>query len=123
MKSMRFRQPAAPRLAWLTRVARTLAVLVGTLVAGAQPAAFARSGAVATVEEVADLAPLMPRPAGAGDEPLASIAPRLPLLPVQVFKTPSDTQSFEAAPTVDVAGGIGGKATITIVLRRASAGR
>ena len=79
MKSMRFRQPAAPRLAWLTRVARTLVVLVGTLVAGAQPAAFARSGAVATAEEVADLAPLMPRPAGAGDEPLAAIAPKLVL--------------------------------------------
>ena len=44
---------------------------------------------------------------------------RLPLLPVQVFEMPRDAESFEATRTVDVPGRVGGKATITVVLRRA----
>ena len=45
----------------------------------------------------------------------------LPPLPVQVFDMPRDAQSFEATRTVDVPGPTGGKATITIALRRAGA--
>jgi len=45
----------------------------------------------------------------------------LPLLPVQVFDMPRDAQSFEATRTVDVPGPTGGKATITIALRRTGA--
>ena len=45
---------------------------------------------------------------------------RLPLLPVQVFDMPRDAQSLEVTRVVDVPGRIGGKATITIALRRAS---
>ena len=45
----------------------------------------------------------------------------LPLLPVQVFDMPRDAQSFEAKRTVDVPGPTGGKATITIALRRTGA--
>ena len=44
---------------------------------------------------------------------------RLPLLPMQVFEMPRDAESFEATRTVDVPGRVGGKATITVVLRRA----
>lgn len=44
---------------------------------------------------------------------------RLPLLPVQVFDLPKDAESLEATRVVDVPGRIGGKATITIALRRA----
>ena len=43
----------------------------------------------------------------------------LPLLPVQVFDLPRDAESFEATRTLDVPGRAGGKATITIALRRA----
>lgn len=43
----------------------------------------------------------------------------LPLLPVQVFDMPVDAQSFEATRTLDVPGRIGGKATITVSMRRA----
>jgi hypothetical protein len=46
---------------------------------------------------------------------------RLPLLPVQVFDMPRDAQSFEATRTVDVPGPTGGKATMTISLRRSGA--
>lgn len=46
----------------------------------------------------------------------------LPLLPVQVFDLPRDAQSFDATRTVDVPGPTGGKATITITLRRGGAG-
>jgi hypothetical protein len=45
----------------------------------------------------------------------------LPLLPVQVFDMPRDAQSFEATRTVDAPGPTGGKATITIALRRTGA--
>jgi hypothetical protein len=45
----------------------------------------------------------------------------LPALPVQVFDMPRDAQSFEATRTLDVPGPTGGKATITIALRRAGA--
>ncbi|MBA4176174.1 MAG: hypothetical protein C0505_06395 [Leptothrix sp. (in: Bacteria)] len=45
----------------------------------------------------------------------------LPLLPVQVFDMPRDAQSLEATRTVDVPGPTGGKATMTIALRRAGA--
>lgn len=45
----------------------------------ALPGAFAQSGAEPTAEDIADLAPLMPRPSGGGDEPLASLAPKLVL--------------------------------------------
>lgn len=45
----------------------------------------------------------------------------LPLLPVQVFDMPRDAQSFEATRTLDVPGPTGGKATITIALRRTGA--
>lgn len=48
---------------------------------------------------------------------------RLQLLPVQVFDMPRDAQALEATRTLDVPGRIGGKATITIALRRAGAGR
>jgi hypothetical protein len=47
----------------------------------------------------------------------------LPMLPVQVFDMPRDAQALEATRTLDVPGRIGGKATITIALRRAGAGR
>jgi hypothetical protein len=46
---------------------------------------------------------------------------KLPPLPVQVFDMPRDAQSLEATRTVDVPGPTGGKATITIALRRAGA--
>jgi hypothetical protein len=45
----------------------------------------------------------------------------LPPLPVQVFDMPRDAQSFEATRTVEVSGPTGGKATMTIVLRRTGA--
>ena len=45
----------------------------------------------------------------------------LPPLPVQVFDLPRDAQAFEATRTLDVPGPTGGKATITIALRRAGA--
>lgn len=45
----------------------------------------------------------------------------LPLLPVQVFDMPRDAQAFEATRMVDVPGPTGGKATMTISLRRPSA--
>lgn len=45
----------------------------------------------------------------------------LPLLPVQVFDMPRDAQAFEATRTVDVPGPTGGKATMTILLRRLGA--
>ncbi len=45
----------------------------------------------------------------------------LPLLPVQVFDMPRDAQAFEATRTLDVPGPTGGKATITIALRRPGA--
>lgn len=45
----------------------------------------------------------------------------LPLLPVQVFDMPRDAPSFEATRTLDVPGPTGGKATITIALRRTGA--
>ncbi len=44
---------------------------------------------------------------------------KLPPLPVQVFDMPRDAQAFEATRTVDVPGPTGGKATMTIALRRA----
>lgn len=43
----------------------------------------------------------------------------LPLLPVQVFDMPRDAQAFEATRTIDMPGPTGGKATMTISLRRA----
>ena len=46
---------------------------------------------------------------------------KLPPLPVQVFDMPSDAQSFDATRTLDLPGPTGGKATITIALRRAGA--
>ena len=71
----------------------------------------------------------MDKPAAAGewdssdakDGAQRTMALSLPLLPVQVFDMPRDAQSFEATRTVDVPGRIGGKATITIALRRAGA--
>jgi hypothetical protein len=45
----------------------------------------------------------------------------LPLLLVQVFDMPRDAQSFEATRTLDVSGPTGGKATISIALRRTDA--
>ncbi|QTN21855.1 hypothetical protein HZ992_16980 [Rhizobacter sp. AJA081-3] len=71
----------------------------------------------------------MDKPAAAGewdssdakDGAQRTMALRLPLLPVQVFDMPRDAQSFEATRTVDVPGRIGGKATITVALRRAGA--
>ena len=45
----------------------------------------------------------------------------LPLLAVQVFDMPRDAQSFEATRTLDVPGPSGGKATISIALRRTGA--
>jgi hypothetical protein len=45
----------------------------------------------------------------------------VPLLPVQVFDMPRDAQSFDATRTLDVPGPTGGKATITIALRRPGA--
>ena len=45
----------------------------------------------------------------------------LPRLPVQVFDMPRDAESFEATRTLDVPGHTGGKATLTIALRRAGA--
>lgn len=69
----------------------------------------------------------MDKPAAAGewdntdarDGEQRTKALRLPLLPVQVFDIPRDAESFDATRTVDVPGRIGGKATITIALRRA----
>lgn len=58
-------------------------------------------------------------PADAKDGAQRSNALRLPLLPVQVFDMPRNAESFDATRTVDVPGRIGGKATITIALRRA----
>jgi hypothetical protein len=58
-------------------------------------------------------------PADAKDGAQRSNALRLPLLPVQVFDLARDAESFDATRTVDVPGRIGGKATITIALRRA----
>jgi hypothetical protein len=46
---------------------------------------------------------------------------KLPLLPVQVFDMPRDAQSLDATRTVDVPGSTGGKAVMTIALRRAGA--
>lgn len=46
---------------------------------------------------------------------------RLPLLPVQVFELPRDAESLDATRTLDVPGRLGGKATITIALRRTAA--
>lgn len=71
----------------------------------------------------------MDKPAAAGewdssdakDGAQRTMALRLPLLPVQVFDMPRDAQSFEATRTVDVPGRIGGKATVTIALRRSGA--
>ena len=71
----------------------------------------------------------MDKPAAAGewdttdarDGEQRTRALRLPLLPVQVFDIPRDAESFDATRTVDVPGRIGGKATITIALRRAGA--
>jgi hypothetical protein len=71
----------------------------------------------------------MDKPAAAGewdntdarDGEQRTKALRLPLLPVQVFDIPRDAESFDAMRTVDVSGRIGGKATITIALRRAGA--
>ena len=57
-------------------------------------------------------------PANAREGAQRTNALRLPLLPVQVFDMPRDAQSFNATRTVDVPGRIGGKATITIALRR-----
>ena len=70
----------------------------------------------------------MDKPAAAGewdntdarDGEQRTKALRLPLLPVQVFDIPRDAESFDATRTVDVPGPTGGKATITIALRRAS---
>ena len=69
----------------------------------------------------------MDKPAAAGewdntdarDGEQRTKALRLPLLPVQVFDIPRDAESFDATRTVNVPGRIGGKATITIALRRA----
>ena len=71
----------------------------------------------------------MDKPAAAGewdttdarDGEQRTRALRLPLLPVQVFDIPRDAESFDATRTIDVPGRIGGKATITIALRRAGA--
>jgi hypothetical protein len=63
-----------------------------------------------------------PNPRDANNGAQLSNALRLPLLPVQVFELPRDAEAFEATRTVDVPGPIGGKATITIVLRRAGGG-
>ena len=71
----------------------------------------------------------MDKPAAAGewdstdakDGVQRSNALLLPLLPVQVFDIPRDAESFDATRTVDVPGRVGGKATITIVLRRSGA--
>jgi len=47
----------------------------------------------------------------------------VPPLPMRVFDMPRDAQAFAATRTLEVPGRIGGKATITIALRRAGAGR
>ena len=72
----------------------------------------------------------MDKPAAAGewdqssdkDGAQRSNALRLPLLPVQVFDLPKDAESLEATRVVEVPGRMGGKATITISLRRAGSG-
>ena len=61
-------------------------------------------------------------PAEAGEGARRTNALRLPLLPVQVFDMPRDADAFDATRTVEVPGRIGGKATISIALRRAGAG-
>lgn len=68
----------------------------------------------------------MDRPAGPGEWDVSDAkdgaqrtrALSLPQLPVQVFDLPRDAETFDAIRTVDVSGRIGGKAIITIALRR-----
>jgi hypothetical protein len=80
MKFMCSRLHAVPQEARMTRFAENMAVCVGACVLGALPAAsFGQSAAALTAEEAADLAPLLPRPAGTDDEPLAPLASRLAL--------------------------------------------
>ena len=70
----------------------------------------------------------MDKPAAAGEwdrsdakaqRTTAQLSLPLPLLPVQVFDMPRDAQAFEATRTIDMPGPTGGKATMTISLRRA----
>ena len=82
----------------------------------------------AQVRTVVEKVVRMDKPAAAGEwDSSGAKAQRttaqlsLPLLPVQVFDMPRDAQSFEATRTVDVPGPTGGKATITIALRRTGA--
>ena len=71
----------------------------------------------------------MDKPAASGewdqssdkDSAQRSNALRLPLLPVQVFDLPRDANALDATRVIDVPGRIGGKATITIALRRTGA--
>jgi hypothetical protein len=64
----------------------------------ALPAVFAQSSAALTAEEAADLAPLMPRPPGGGDEPLAALAPKL------VLAIAAERVQLQPAATVATAG-------------------
>jgi hypothetical protein len=82
----------------------------------------------AQVRDVVQRVTRMDKPAAAGEWDSSDTKAQrttaklsLPLLPMQVFDMPRDAQSFEATRTVDVPGHTGGKATITIALRRASA--
>ena len=82
----------------------------------------------AQVRTVVEKVVRMDKPAAAGEwDSSGAKAQRttaqlsLPLLPVQVFDMPRDAPSFEATRTVDVPGPTGGKATITIALRRTGA--
>ncbi len=64
----------------------------------ALPAAFAQPATALTAEEAADLAPLMPRPAGGSDEPLAVLAPKL------VLAVAAERVQLQPAATVATAG-------------------
>ncbi len=82
----------------------------------------------AQVRTVVETVVRMDKPAAAGEwDSSGAKAQRttaqltLPLLPVQVFDMPRDAPSFEATRTLDVPGPTGGKATITIALRRTGA--
>jgi hypothetical protein len=82
----------------------------------------------AQVRTVVEKVVRMDKPAAAGEwDSSGAKAQRttaqltLPPLPVQVFDMPRDAPSFEATRTLDVPGPTGGKATITIALRRTGA--
>ncbi|QTN21856.1 hypothetical protein HZ992_16985 [Rhizobacter sp. AJA081-3] len=76
----------------------------------ALPAAFARSGAAPSAEESADLAPLMPRPAGAGEEPLAPLASELMLAGAACFRAGARRCRRAGAVAARRGGGQGGAA-------------